>query len=104
VKRGYVNGHPDVAMEIVSPESVARDYEKKRLQYEQAGVPEYWIIDEELRKVTLLCLDRTGRYRDVRPRKGVYYSQVLPGFWLRAEWLWQETRPSKADALKQLMA
>src|SRR5262245_45079793 len=47
IKWGYVNGSPDLAMEIVSPESVERDYEKKRLQYQHARIPEYWIIDEE---------------------------------------------------------
>jgi Uma2 family endonuclease len=104
VKRGYVKGPPDLAMEIVSPESVERDYEKKRALYEGAGIREYWIIDEELRKITLLVLDRKGKYREMRPRKGVFHSQVLPGFWVRPEWLWQEARPSKLDVLKQLLA
>src|SRR5438128_728768 len=36
--RGFFGGAPDLAMEIVSPESVDRDYEKKRLQYQEAGV------------------------------------------------------------------
>jgi Uma2 family endonuclease len=103
VRKGYVNGPPDLAMEIVSPESVERDYQKKRNQYEEAGVSECWIIDEELRKVTLLSLDEKGRFREVRPRKGVLRSRVLPGFWLRPEWLWEETRPRKMDALKQLL-
>src|SRR5262245_25045893 len=29
ILRGYVNGPPDVAIEIVSPESIDRDYKKK---------------------------------------------------------------------------
>ena len=48
VHRGYVDGPPDLAVEIVSPESVDRDYDTKRRQYEEAGVPEYWIVDELL--------------------------------------------------------
>jgi Uma2 family endonuclease len=103
VKRGHVKGPPDLAIEIVSPESVERDYETKRTLDEEAGVREYWIIDEELRKVTPLVLDRKGKYRDVRPRKGAFRSQVLLGFWLRPEWLWQDTRPCKMDVLKQLL-
>src|SRR5947209_10361184 len=43
---GHAEGAPDLAVEIVSPESVERDYEKKRLKYQKAGVREYWIIDE----------------------------------------------------------
>src|SRR5205823_11824459 len=33
-KRGHFDGPPDVAFEIVSPDSVDRDYTKKRKQYE----------------------------------------------------------------------
>jgi Uma2 family endonuclease len=104
VEKEYVNGPPDLAVEIVSPESVERDYKKKRRQYEDAGVPEYWIIDEELRRVTLLRLDQRGRYREVRLRKGAFQSRVLPGFWLRPEWLWGERRPRKVDVLKELLS
>jgi Uma2 family endonuclease len=39
IERGFVNGRPDLAVEIVSPESVHRDFELKRKLYEQAGVP-----------------------------------------------------------------
>jgi Uma2 family endonuclease len=46
VRRGFVNGPPDLAIEIVSPDSVERDYETKRDLYQDAGVQEYWIVDE----------------------------------------------------------
>src|SRR5262249_29798665 len=52
VRRGFIDGPPDVAVEIVSPESMDRDYGKKRRQYAEAGVPEYWIIDEIERTTT----------------------------------------------------
>lgn len=104
VCRGYVDGPPDLAVEIVSPESVERDYQKKRLLYQRAGVAEYWIIDEYLEKITLLRLDSKGKYHEIQAKKGVYHSQVLNGFWLRPEWLWKKTRPSKTEALKQILA
>jgi Uma2 family endonuclease len=104
VRRGYVDGPPDLAIEIVSPESVERDYEDKRTQYQQAGVAEYWIIDEMEQKVTLLRLGRGRRYREVRPRSGELHSQAVPGFWLRPEWLWQDPRPRKTEVLNQLLA
>lgn len=102
VKRGGIAGPADLAMEIVSPESVERDYVKKRQQYERFGIREYWIIDEEERKVTLLRLDEKGKYRDVRPRRGVYHSQVLIGFWLDPAWLWQESFPDPLETLAAL--
>jgi hypothetical protein len=53
--------------------------------------------------VTLLRLDARGKYREVKPRKGVLHSRVLPGFWLRVEWLWPDTRPRKTEALAAIL-
>jgi Uma2 family endonuclease len=104
VRRGFVDGPPDLAIEVVSPESIERDYEKKRKQYQEAQVPEYWIVDEIEQQVTLLRLDARGRYREVRPRKGVLHSEALAGFWLRPEWLWQQPLPDLTDILAQLLS
>jgi Uma2 family endonuclease len=103
VERGYVAGAPDLAVEIVSPDSIERDYVHKREQYRQAGVPEYWIVDEMSQGVVLLRRSASGAYREVNPRKGVLSSQVLPGFWLRPEWLWQQPRPKKARVLAEIL-
>ena len=104
IHRGSVEGPPDLAIEIVSPESVERDYEKKRKQYQRAGIPEYWIIDEEEKTVLLLRLDARGRYREVRSRRGMLHSDALPGFWLDPKWLWQRPRPIALAILQQLLA
>jgi len=103
IKRGGVEGPPDLAIEIVSPESVERDYDKKRRQYQRFKIPEYWIIDEDERKVTLLRLDARGKYREVAPRKGIYHSQVLEGFWLDPTWLWRDPFPDELETLQQLL-
>lgn len=52
VKKG-VYGAPDLCIEIVSPSSRKRDYEKKRMKYQNAGVREYWIVDPKTESV--LC-------------------------------------------------
>jgi Uma2 family endonuclease len=103
LERGGVKGPPDLAVEIVSPESVERDYTTKRIQYERFGVREYWIIDEALKKVTLLRLNRHRTYREVIPREGVLHSQVLMGFWLDPNWLWQDPKPDALTILQQLL-
>jgi Uma2 family endonuclease len=103
IKRGRVEGPPELAVEIVSPESVDRDYGKKRWRYEKAGVKEYWIVDELKEKVLLLRLGPKGKFREVRPRKGELHSQVLPGFWIRPEWLWQNPRPKKTQVLSEIL-
>jgi Uma2 family endonuclease len=99
-----VEGHPDLAIEIVSPDSVERDYEEKRQKYEEAGVPEYWIVDEVESKVTVLSLDRKGRYRQVRPKGGILYSKVLSGFWIKPQWLWQKPLPDVQEVLAEILA
>ena len=103
VHRGHVAGAADLAVEIVSPESVDRDYNHKRELYQEFGIPEYWIVDEMDQSVTLLRLKK-GKYREVRPKKGVLRSEVLSGFWLRPEWLWQEPRPDEIDTILEILA
>jgi Uma2 family endonuclease len=104
IERGRVEGPPDLAIEIVSPDSVERDYKKKRKQYQRAGVSEYWIIDEEEQKILLLRLNARGRYEEVPPRRGKLHSEVLPGFWLDPNWFWKPPRPPRLAVVRQLLA
>jgi Uma2 family endonuclease len=45
-------------MEVVSSddESHQRDYEKKRADYAEAGIPEYWIVDPGTERIIVLVL------------------------------------------------
>lgn len=54
---------PLVAVEIVSPESIKRDYRYKRSEYAALEIPEYWIVDPQENKVTVLLLDE-GLYEE----------------------------------------
>lgn len=47
------HGAPDWIIEIVSPSSKPRDYIKKMIKYNMAGVREYWIADYEKNRVTV---------------------------------------------------
>jgi Uma2 family endonuclease len=46
----------DLVMEVVSEdeESRVRDYETKPPEYAAAGISEYWIVDPQLRRITVL--------------------------------------------------
>lgn len=103
VQRGCIAGAADLAVEIVSRESVERDYERKRELYQEYGILEYWIVDEMDQSVTLLRLKK-GEYREVRPRKAELHSKALAGFWLRPEWLWQQPLPDEIETLMEIMA
>ncbi len=46
----------DLVMEVVSPDDPGRDYEKKRQDYAQVGIAEYWIVDPVRTLVAVLRL------------------------------------------------
>ncbi|MBE9211745.1 Uma2 family endonuclease [Plectonema cf. radiosum LEGE 06105] len=54
---------PLLVVEVVSPESVKRDYRYKRSEYAALEIPEYWIVDPIESKVTVLLLEE-GLYED----------------------------------------
>ena len=62
---------PLLIIEVVSPGELQRDrdYVAKRQQYEDLGVPEYWIIDPEAQTVTVLELQEAD-YVEVRMFQG----------------------------------
>lgn len=103
IKRGYVDGPPDLAIEFVSPDSIDRDYHDKRAKYEEAGVQEYWIIDPDERSATFLSMGPDGTYVEKALRDGVFESRVLPGFRLDVSWLWQQPRPNELSILQSLL-
>jgi len=98
----HVEGFPDLAIEIVSPDSEERDWREKYWEYEQAGVKEYWVIDPYSKTMAMYRLGEEGRYRRVELKEEVYRSEVVPGFWLRPKWLWQEPLPSVLEIAREL--
>ncbi|MEH1828532.1 MAG: Uma2 family endonuclease [Nostoc sp.] len=48
---------PLLVVEVVSPESVKRNYRHKRSEYAVLEVPEYWIVDPLQAKVSVLLLE-----------------------------------------------
>jgi len=54
----YLQG-ANLVMEVVSAddESHKRDYQKKRSDYAELGIPEYWIVDPQVERITVLALE-----------------------------------------------
>lgn len=52
------NGAPDWVIEIVSPSSKQMDYFTKLFKYREAGVREYWIVDEQRNMITVYTFER----------------------------------------------
>jgi Uma2 family endonuclease len=75
-------GVPDLVVEVLSPSTRSRDRRTKLRAYQEAGVPEYWLVDPDLRTVLVYAL-QPGRGYIERCRGGVgerMTSSVLPGF------------------------
>lgn len=87
-------GPADICIEIVSDESIARDYGDKFEEYEKAGVQEYWIVDPLRQECRFLRRQTTGRFATVLPdQTGHYRTPLLPGLGLHVPTLWQEPLP-----------
>ncbi|NJR62217.1 MAG: Uma2 family endonuclease [Cyanobacteria bacterium CRU_2_1] len=79
-----------LAIEIVSPDSVKRDYRFKRAEYASFGIPEYWIVDPAAQKVTLLLLVE-GLYEEtIYQGDDPIKSQIFPELILTANQILQQ--------------
>jgi len=97
----HLDGAADLVVEIISPESRARDRGDKFYEYE-GGVAEYWLLDPSRRQAEFYQLDPNGIYQLVPAgADGSYRSRVLDGLWLRVAWLWQQPLPPLLDVLRQ---
>lgn len=101
----HAEGPPDLLIEIVSPESESRDWRIKYLEYERAGVREYWIIDpnsNHLEAYQLLEQAGQSSYQRIAENEDRVLSTVLPGLHIRPSWLWQEPLPDVIGVLREL--
>jgi len=104
VQETFIDGSADIAVEIISPDSVRRDRVDKFAEYEVGGVGEYWIIDPEGETVEFYVREN-GSPRFVRalPSErtdtsgGVYHSPTFPDLTIRVDWFWQDNMPSLFD-------
>jgi len=71
----------DLVAEVVSPDNPRRDLVEKRVDYAEAGIPEYWIADPRDETITVLTL-KGGEYVEhgVYARGGSAVSPLLDGF------------------------
>jgi hypothetical protein len=113
----YLAGPPALAIEIALKGSIEVDRHLKWQLYEQAGLPEYWLIEPASQQITFcdletdgryhpVIVDRSGKYQPVtngrrRPvsldQDGVYHSQAVPGLALSVPRLWMMTEHDWAE-------
>ena len=80
-KRGFFDGHPDLAVEVVSFNDLASDVSEKVEEWLSAGTSSVWVVDPRTRTI-----DVYRRGRDViryRERDELRDEPMLPGFELK---------------------
>ena len=95
LRPNHLEGPADLAVEIVSPESQERDRVTKMQEYATGGVREYWLLDPVRNEALFYVLTLGNVYAQVLPDAGnLYHCAVMPGLWLRVDWLWQSPLPA----------
>jgi Uma2 family endonuclease len=56
IRENYIDGAPDLVVEILSPSTAAHDRATKLALYATAGVPEVWLLDPHAKTVEVLKL------------------------------------------------
>ena len=74
----WIEGAPDLVVEILSPTSAMRDLVDKKDLYERSGVKEYWVVDPENEEM-IVFYNEGGRF-EVSCRGKECESRVLKGF------------------------
>jgi Uma2 family endonuclease len=89
-------GPADLAIEIVSEESVERDWSEKFREYESAGLSEYWIVDIRAghERVAVFSRSASGQYVEIQPDEADrVHSSAIPGLWIVPAWFFTTPRP-----------
>jgi Uma2 family endonuclease len=102
IKRTHLEGPADIVVEIISPDSRRRDRKTKFGESEQGGVREYWLLDQPRKQAEFYQLGEDSSYHRMPVGEdGVFHSGVLPGLWLKVEWLWQDPHPPVLSVLRE---
>lgn len=100
IKQTYIDGPADIAVEIVSPGSARDDRGDKFLEYEAAGVREYWLFDPLRKDAAIHALTDEGVYQRLPlDAQGRLTSPLLPGFALDAALLWHDPLPKGTELI-----
>lgn len=87
-RQSYLEGAPDLAVEVVSPGNTRREMLRKAAEYLAAGARQVWILDPEGRTVTVHARGRAPRTLTAADR--LDGGDLLPGFSLPVLRLFEE--------------
>jgi len=83
-------GTPAFIIEIISEDSKLRDKIRKRAEYEEIGVKEYWILDPLSRENSLFLKLKTKKYEHIQFIGNKLEVTSIPGLFFLTEWIWPD--------------
>lgn len=89
IAQRWVEGAPDLLIEVLSPGTFRRDRGDKLALYAQSGIREYWIVDAAEQSIEFL-VNEDGRFAVVSHKGAEYRSHVLPEIHLNIPAFWKE--------------
>ncbi len=87
IVQAWIEGAPDLVVEVLSPSTARTDRVLKLNRYAEAGVREYWLVDPVARTIEFRVSDG-GRFVAHVPSGGSWTSPVLTGLGLDVDALW----------------
>jgi Uma2 family endonuclease len=96
-------GGPDIAVEVVSRDSRTRDYVEKKQLYQEAGIPEYWILDPVQQRAEFYRLGEARYVLVPLEHNRIFRSEAMEGFWLDVEWLFVEPLPAAYEKFQEII-
>jgi Uma2 family endonuclease len=83
IQENWIEGAPDLVVEVLSPSTAAYDRATKVSVYAEAGVPEVWLIDSQAETVEVLKLQGKKYFVDATlAGDQILTSKLFPGWQL----------------------
>jgi Uma2 family endonuclease len=93
MKDGFLKVVPDLVVEVISPNDLAHEVERKVSEYLTAGVPLVWIIEPESRTLRVQRGDGSGSL--LKGDAVISGESVLPGFEIRLRLIFPPVETAK---------
>ena len=101
-EQGLDEGHPEVAIEIISPSSKHHDRVRKSEWYASIGVPEYWIVDVDARSLERFVLRASAYVLKQRAEGDVAFEpKSMRGLSIPLDEIWSAVTPLRAPKRKR---
>jgi Uma2 family endonuclease len=101
----YMQSPPSILHEIVFGflHTILNIFVCRKKLGAEFGVREYWMIDPN-RQTAEFLRNLQGKWESIPlGREGIFHSLVVPGFWLRVDWLWAEELPDPLETVMQIL-